>query len=195
MKLAVLSLAIVTCAISSAQTFTNVSFSTTIPGASAAFVSSGNSFTANLTGFQISASQLTGDIAWIYDFNSNPVSAFNSVTIEIGGSTINGVVDFFGNEKVFDTSGTPFQVADGLVNGSGAGGGTFDDWVYTGTYTFSQPVTKGQVHKDILFADGFFGTGISEVRYIKQTFGAVPEPATMAALGLGVAALLRRRRR
>lgn len=195
MKLAVLSLAVVCCALGNAQTFTNVSFNTTIAGASAAFVSSGNSFTANLTGFQIDASQLAGDIAWVYDFNSLPVTAFNSVTIEIGGETINGVVNFVGNEKVFDMSSGPLLVADGLIDGFGTGGGTMEPWVYTETYTFSQPVTLGQVQKDILFFDGFQGTGISNISYIKQTFNAVPEPATMAALGLGVAALLRRRRR
>lgn len=177
-----------------AQTFNTTLFSSTIAGVTANFVTSGNSYTANLTGFQISAGQLTGDIAWVFDFNSNPVAAYDSVTIEIGGETINGVVDIFGNEKVFDMSGAPLEVANGLITGSGSGGGTMEAWTVTQTFNFSQAVTLGRAQKDILFVDGFFGTGISDIKYIKQTFNPVPEPASMAALGLGAVALIRRRR-
>ncbi len=177
------------------QTFTNVSFESTIPGSSATFTSSGNSFTANLTGFELNASNLSGDIAWIYNFDSNPVPAFSAVTIEIGGQTINGVVDILGNEKIFDMgTGTPVQVADGVIDGSFAGGPSFESWTYTQTFVFDHPVTLGQAQKDILHMDGYFGTGITDVNYIKQTFTPVPEPATMAVMGLGVAALIRRRR-
>lgn len=183
-------------AASSAQTFTNVSFNSTIAGSSATFSSSGNSYTANLTGFQINAGQLTGDIAWIYNFNSSPVPAFNAVTIEIGGDTINGVIDIVGNEKVFDMAGvTPVQVANGVVDGSFGGGAEVTPWTYTATYVFDHPVTIGQAQKDILHLDGLSGTGITNVNYIKQTYTAVPEPASMAALGLGALALLKRKRR
>jgi len=178
-----------------AQTFNTLSFSSTIPGVTANFVASGNSYTANLTGFQINANQLTGDIAWVYDFNSSPVPAYSAVTIEIGGDTINGVVNLLGAEKVFDMSGVnPVEVANEVIVGSGSGGAFVESWTITKTINFSQPVTIGQAQKDLLFFDGFNGTGISNVHYIKQTFTPVPEPASMAALGLGVVALIRRRR-
>ena len=178
-----------------AQTFTTTTFSSTIAGVTANFVQSGNSYTANISGFQINANQLVGDIAWVFNFNSLPVPAYNSVTIEIGGDTINGVVNVFGNEKVFDMSGAPLEVANGVINGSGSGGAFVENWTITHTFNFSQPVTIGQAQKDILFIDGLSGTGISNINYIKQTFNPVPEPASMAVLGLGAAALLRRRRK
>lgn len=190
----ILSIAIASTTTAFAQTFSNVFFNTTVPGATAAFVASGNSYTANLTGFQISAGQLTGDVAWAFNFDAQSAGPYSSVTIEIGGQTINGAVDFVGNEKVFDMTGSPLEVANGVIDGSGAGGGTFDPWTYTATYNFSQPVTLGQAQKNILFFDSYFGTGITQVDYIKQTFHPVPEPATLAAVGLGIAALLRRRR-
>ncbi len=175
-----------------AQTFTNVQFISTVAGSTANFVSSGNSYTANLTNFTLLSGQ-AGDIAWIYNFNSNPVPAFSAVTIEIGGAVINGTLDIAGNEKVFDMSGAPLQVANGTIQGQFAGGAQLDPFVLTQTFNFSQPVTIGQVQKDILHIVN--STGIAEVHYIKQTFTPVPEPATMAVLGLGAAALLRRRRK
>jgi PEP-CTERM motif len=91
-------------------------------------------------------------------------------------------------------SGAPLEVANGLVQGSGSGGAFVENWTITKTFVFSQPVTIGQAQKDLLFFDGLSGTGISNVHYVKQTFTPVPEPASMAALGLGVVALIRRRR-
>ncbi len=175
-----------------AQTFTNVSFVSTVAGSSAIITSSGNSITATLSNFTLLSNQV-GDIAWIYNFNSNPVPAYSAVTIEIGGAVINGTLDIAGNEKVFDMSSTPVQVANGTVQGQFAGGAQFDPFTLTQTFNFSQPVTIGQVQKDILHIVN--STGIAQVDYIKQTFTPVPEPASMAVLGLGAAALLRRRRK
>lgn len=175
-----------------AQTFTNVSFNTTVVGDSVAFSTSGNSYLATLTGFTIGPGQAE-DLAWIYNFDSTPVPAFTAVTIEIGGAVINGTLDIVGNEKVFDMSGSPVQVSDGLVVGGYAGGGQFDPFVHVQTFTFSQPVTWGQAQKDILFIVN--NTGVANIDYVKQTFTPVPEPATVAVLGLGALALLRRNRK
>ncbi len=176
-----------------AQTFSNVSFNTTVPGATAIFTPAGNSYTANITGFTLGPASV-GDIAWIFNFNSSPVPAYNAVTIEIKGTIQGGSLDIIGNEKVFDTSfAPPIEVVNGTINGNFVGGAQPTPFTLTPTFSFTQPVTVGQAQKDILHITSASGT--ATINSIKQSFAPVPEPATIAAVGIGLAALTRRRKR
>lgn len=72
---------------------------------------------------------------------------------------------------------------------------TPSNMTFSGSVTFTQQVTKFRVKKSFtLFADTTAGFDLAQIQHINQSVQVVPEPATMTALGLGAAALMRRRR-
>jgi hypothetical protein len=175
-----------------AQTFSTVQFLNTA-GATATFSTTGNAYRATLTGFNIAANSAE-DVAWTYNFNSNPVPAYTAVTIRIAGTLSNGSLEILGNEKVFDMAGSsPVEVVNGTISGSWNQPVGTASFVLSQTFTFSSPVTMGQAQKDILSITT--NGGVANISYIEQEYTPVPEPATIAALGLGAAALMRRRKK
>ncbi|MEM9414179.1 MAG: PEP-CTERM sorting domain-containing protein [Planctomycetota bacterium] len=95
-----------------------------------------------------------------------------------GGSSFGGITETFLSANVSDDLSI-FATEDTSV---------LADWV-----TFDTPVTTLRVQKNItLFADD--DAVATTLSFVDQSFSQIPEPGSLALLGLGGLALLRRRR-
>jgi hypothetical protein len=98
-----------------------------------------------------------------------------------------GIVWTDGDNPITFTAYDENDVLLGTLVGSHAdgnyGGGTAEDRFYGA-------INAGGIHKIVISS-----AGAIEVDHLQYGFGAVPEPATIAALGLGALSLLRKRRK
>lgn len=94
-----------------------------------------------------------------------------------------------------------FNIIANQVPGSPVVNANHITWIFDGTYFAAGTIAQRQASLNNLIAgNGYMNVHTQlnptgEIRGQLECTGAVPEPATMAALGLGVAALLRRRKK
>lgn len=128
-------------------------------------------------------------IGWDVTYTANDPSWRSETLFSVNTTDISEFSDtsFFFDE---DESGTASSSSGIVVGGNGAasGDGTFavlaDDSVYLEIYEgFNDPEVD---------PDGFYNSGTVTLQFEATP---VPEPATLAALGVGAAALLRRRKK
>lgn len=149
-----------------------------------------------ISGFNVGPNG-TGNIAWTMDFNTGTAPAFQAVTMTIKGTVSPGAdLRVRGSENVFNTDPSVSLIGTGLasLNLFVPTGTAPQNFIATVTIPFSQPSSIGFASKDISIRN-VAGLGLVTVTEVDQEFVPVPEPASMLALGLGVATLIRKRRK
>lgn len=167
------------------------------PGVTLTPVASGLDYVLNATGFVLDGQNYDyGDIAWAYHFASteNLVSVnykINGIIYSNDGTDASAYIT--GDEKIrdLDSSSTyALELGDNYFHTSSMEGEAF---TVSGTTALGSGILNGQVSKDNLFLTLSDNVRV-KITSIEQNY-ATPEPASLAALAIGGAALLRRRKK
>ena len=211
MKRAIIFLGISVAAASQASLFNTTVFTTfdsdgNSPSLNPVYVTSGDAYTASFTGANVDSVKWL-DITWCKTFYTTVASANSPVSAPYSQvtQTMSGLV-----RQIVGTGTATFtaSLTENTLNNSGAGMGSNNpvfnfsqtvgtQWVpfsFSATTIFSSPMTAGLSQKDNLLLNTSQGVEV-QITSISQSYTPVPEPASMAGLGLGAAALLRRRRK
>lgn len=165
-----------------------------VPTATSVETTTSNSIKRAISGFFV-AGGTSRNIAWTLNFNTQTTPGIQSIRFRLKGR-VNAQQEarIRGSEEVFDTTSAPaIQIGSGLlVKNVPAGAAVdFDEFV---DIPLASVATEGFISKDISVRAVGAGAGV-EIYEVEQLFTPVPEPATMVALGLGAAALMRRRKK
>lgn len=178
------------------------------PNLGQTFSTLGDTYTASFSNFVLTSEPFL-DVQWTHSFdtsvatpNSPATSPYTSLTQTVRGSVSRasgtGPISFSAilSETITTATGAYNGGAtdEYLFSNNVANAGDSVPFEFTLTVPFNQPLSQGFAIKDDLFFNAGAGT-VVRVDSISQGYTPVPEPATFAALAVGGAALLRRRRK
>lgn len=177
--------------------FSNITIASPPLSLGATWVTLGNSISFNLPNAIVGdpvAPLRAGTLNIQFDGLAPAPAIGNEVGVNLGAA-ISGSGTIFFQEQVFELDALGNEVAGGpigVIEHVFLPGGplTWSDMI-----TFNRPVERFRAKKFFtLSAVDTAALDLAAVGLVNQNIQLVPEPATMAALGIGVAALLRRRR-
>jgi hypothetical protein len=153
-------------------------------------------FTQNAPAFKVgdSTSFSTGSSTITYDVTS-PI-AITSIDLTIQGQVEDFGEILFGEDVT--VGATNIGSTSGSIQGASYSGGTNGAFTKLVHLDFSQAVTAFSVSQTMasdINNQNLPSSSIALVGTVEQNFSPVPEPTTFVGLGLGAAALLRRKRK
>lgn len=197
-KLSFIVVAMSVAAVSSASSFSNVNLQSPPLTTGSSWTALGNSisfFMPNaIVGDPVSPLR-AGTINIQYDAYTPGPAIANEVGINLGAA-LSGSGTIFFQEQIFELDSLGNEVAGGPVGVISHAFLPGDSTAWTGTISFSRAVERFRAKKFFtLAAVDTAAFDLASIGIVNQNIQVVPEPASMAALGLGVAALLRRRKK
>lgn len=187
-------------------TFTTFNSDGASPSLTPIYTTNGDTYTASFTGATITSGKWL-DITWWHTFDTtqttanSPASApYSQVTQTMSGFVRQlsgtGPATFTASltENTLNPGGGGMGSSNPVFNFSQTVGTQWVPFSFSATTIFSSPMISGFSQKDNLLVNTSSGVEV-EITSISQNYTPVPEPASMAVLGLGAAALIRRRRK
>lgn len=130
-----------------------------------------------------------------YDAHTPGPAIANEVGINLGAA-ISGSGTIFFQEQIFELDNLGNEVSGGPIGVINHVFNPGDPTSWSGTINFTRSVERFRAKKFFtLSATETAMFDLASLGIVNQNIQVVPEPATMAAVGLGVAALMRRRKR
>lgn len=195
-KIALVALAMTAVSTASAIVFYNVDIQSPPLSDGSSWSSTGNSISFALpnaiVGDPVDPLRV-GILSIHYDVFSAAPAFASHVGVNLGVA-ISGSGTIIFEERIFelDMGGNEIGGPIGLINHTFAPG---DPMNWSGTITFTHAVERFRSKKLFtMSAVDTAGFDLAAIGIVNQSVDVVPEPATMAALGIGLAAMVRRRR-
>lgn len=196
-KPAAVLLGLMAAAVGSATIFTNVGIQSPPLSNGATFMTLGNAISFSLPNAIVGdpvAPLRAGTLNIQYDALTPGPAIANQVGINLGTALAGSGTIFF-QEQVFELDALGNEVAGGpigVISHVFAPGG---NTLWSGTITFDRSVERLRAKKFFtLSAVDTEVLDLAAVGIVNQNIHVVPEPATLAVVGIGIAALIRRRR-